>query len=105
MKLLALSSLFVGEAFCIWGEMILASQGRWSPLPLFMLVAGMAGLSAGYLYGTKYCGDIWVVCAVSTGSIVIVEPLLAYLYFNTVPEPRVLLGLIFGIVGLIITVR
>ena len=105
MRLMALAALFFGEAFCIWAEMILASQGRWSLTPLAMLFVGVLGLSGGYLYGTRYWNDIWIVCAVSTGSIVIVEPVLAYYYFHTVPEPRILIGLLLGVVSLLITIK
>jgi len=105
MKYLALAALFFGEAFCIWAEMVLAATGRWSVWPLLVLVLGALGLSCGYLYGTKYFGDIWVVCLVSTAGIVISEPILAYLYFNSFPDMRTMVGLLLCVAGLIVTIR
>lgn len=89
----------------MWGETILAAEGKWSLVAVALITMGVAGLSCGYLYGTKYCDSIWAICAISTSSIVIVEPLLAYMYFNTVPCPRVLVGLLLGTVGLLITIK
>ena len=99
----SLGCLFLGEALCIWAEMVMAFNGGVSLAPLVTLLFGAVMLSVGYVYGTKFWGDIWIVTLVSTGAIVLVEPLLAWSYFGTLPQGRTLWGLALVVAGFIVT--
>lgn len=101
--------LLVGEGINVLAELYAAkippsALFRTQSLILFIMVFfGCSFLLLGYSVGYGAVKNIWIVTAASVASILIVEPVLAYTFFNTLPEKGALLGLIFGVAGLIVT--
>ena len=110
-KSLALFLLFFGEFFGIYMEMTAAHLPAWNSVTTIslwktsigMTIAGLALLS-GYYIGYKVFQSIWIVTVVSVTSILIIEPILAYLFFHELPNRGSLVGLIFGSLGLLATI-
>lgn len=113
MNLLKTSSiglLILGEFSAIYAEMLIARLGSLSGssgMTLFKIVAFMAfagcALLTGYYLGYKSFQNIWIIAAVSIVSILIVEPVLAYSFFQELPTRGSTIGLIMGALGLIAT--
>ncbi len=107
MQFLALILIFFGEAFSIGAELVasrrLAAGGSYFStisLCMFLLVTlGGIMLVAGYMLGYAHLKNIWIIVAISIGSVLIVEPILAFLLFREVPTMGAALGLVFGILG------
>jgi hypothetical protein len=80
--LLAILLIFFGETLSIGAELMgskrIAAYGTdWSSvfLPMLVLIIlGGAMLVAGYMLGYVYFKNIWIVFALSLGSILVVEP-------------------------------
>jgi hypothetical protein len=53
------------------------------------------------MVGYAHLKNIWIVMAVSVGSIVVVEPLLAYMMFEHLPTTGAVIGLVLGVVGIL----
>ncbi len=71
-------------------------------LPMFALITlGGAVLIAGYMLGYVHLKNIWIVTAISVGSILIVEPLLAWLLFHQMPTLGAGIGLTLGALGVL----
>jgi hypothetical protein len=104
-KVIPLVLIFVGESLAIYSEVFGAKNienfGKifWK-MSLVMAIAG-ALLVGGYMLGFKYIKNIWIVGAVSIASIVIMEPLITYFFFQEFPSRGALIGLILGILGLL----
>ena len=101
-----IASLFLGEFLAIYAEMATSkhfslNQTASGLLRGFLIVA-VAGafLIAGYALGFKAFKNIWIVSVISITSILLIEPVLAYLIFNQLPTKGALIGLILGAVGL-----
>jgi hypothetical protein len=111
LKIAALVLLFLGEVFSIGAELIGSKRialdsTNWISLYVGMfLVITVAGalLIAGYMLGYLQFKNIWIVTAISIGSILIVEPLLAYLVFHQTPTFGATIGLILGFLGIVAT--
>lgn len=110
-KLGVIGLLFAGEALSVYAEMLaaksysLAGSSYW---PIFIKAFGaitLAGglLIAGYMLGYKSFKNIWIVSALSITSILIMEPLVAYLVFKTLPTRGALIGLVMGALGFLAT--
>ncbi len=104
-KIVPILFLFFGESLAIYSEIIAAKNiqnfsGTFYKMSLVMAVAGLL-LIAGYMLGLKYLGNIWIVGVVSIASIIIMEPILTYLLFHEMPSRGALVGLIFGVLGLL----
>ncbi len=104
-KIIPLIFLFLGESIAIYSEVIAAKNiGNFSntfwKMSVIMAIAGLL-LIAGYMYGLKYWGNIWIVGVVSIASIIIMEPIITYALFHVLPSKGALVGLIFGIMGLL----
>lgn len=69
----------------------------------FLLAIAGALLIAGYMIGYKSFKNIWIVMALSITSILILEPILAYITFKTIPSKGALAGLILGALGFAIS--
>lgn len=108
MKALALLLLFAGETLVIYAEEIGArtyahSTGFFSAFvpTLIPLVVGAVFLVTSYMLGFKYFQNIWIVSAISFGSIILVEPLFDYFYIGQVPTLGAGIGMSFGLLGIL----
>jgi drug/metabolite transporter (DMT)-like permease len=105
MKLLSIALIAIGEILAIYAELYAAhqmqskntQQGFWISFVL-MTLAG-AALLGGYMIGYKSFENIWIVVAVSIGSILIVEPIVAYAMFKEIPTKGAIIGLVLGVAG------
>ncbi len=103
-KVLAVLLLLCGEAVSIGAELVaskrvVAHTGDYLSIFLWAtlaIVIGGALLVAGYMLGYVYVKNIWVIAAVSVGSILIVEPILILILFREVPTTGALIGLVLG---------
>lgn len=111
MKQLPLIALFLGEILIIIAELFGArikeqqgsiSIGNWVWLLAVGIVSAIC-LIYGYIEGTHNYGNIWFMMAVSVCSILLIEPILAYLLFRHPITLGTGLGLSLGFLGLIIT--
>ncbi len=62
-----------------------------------------AFLILGYMLGYSAFKNIWIVSAASITSILIMEPILGFLFFRQMPTTGATIGLILGAVGFITT--
>lgn len=104
-KIIPIILLFVGESLAIYSEIIAAKNintfnSTFLKMSGVMALAGLL-LIGGYMLGLKYWQDIWIVSVVSIASIIIMEPVITYSLFHTLPAKGALIGLIFGILGLL----
>lgn len=53
------------------------------------------------MLGLKYFHNIWIISAVSFGSIILVEPLFDYFYIGQTPTLGAGIGAIFGVLGIL----
>jgi hypothetical protein len=105
MKLLSLTLIVIGEILAIYAELFAAHQLQtknsqqifWTSFAI-MTLAG-AALLGGYMLGYKSFDNIWIVVAVSIGSILIVEPIVAYAMFKEIPTKGAIIGLVLGVAG------
>ena len=106
-KTVTILLVFIGETLSMASELI-ASQlaAKYhanypaSFFQMFILIAlGGALLVAGYMIGYFHLRNIWIITAISIGSILIVEPLLALLLFRQLPTFGAAVGLTFGLLG------
>lgn len=101
--------VFLGEFFSIWAELIASKRadsipGQYLPifLSMFLLITlGGGFLIAGYMYGYLHLRNIWIITAISVGSILIVEPILALILFRQLPTVGAAVGLALGFLGII----
>jgi hypothetical protein len=106
-KALVIIVILLGEAVAISAEMAAARNyfvAQQSFVGVFLkvipvLIVGAALLIIGYMLGFAKFKNIWIVSAVSTTSILILEPVLAYVFTNQMPTRGPLLGLILGFSG------
>lgn len=110
-KILVVLIIFFGESLTILAEMIAArtfSIASHSFLDMFIkmfLIFAFAGgaLIFGYMFGFISFKNIWIVSVISITSILISEPILAYVFFQQLPTSGALIGLIFGVLGFVST--
>ncbi len=100
LKLFAVVMLAVGEALCIYSEMLIAKNPDWLWTFVLITIAGIPHL-IGYHYGFKAFGSMWAVMAVSVASILLVEPLTIWLMFRELPSQYSVVSLLLGAAGLI----
>jgi hypothetical protein len=103
MKVASLCVLFIGEALCIYAEM-LAAKARVAA-SLVVIMPSSLLLLAGYYYGYKAFDNIWIVTVASVTSILIAEPVLALALFSDTPSKGATAGLILGAIGLYLAVN
>lgn len=99
LKVLSLIALFIGEALCIYSEMLVAKKPDWWWTFFLITLAGIP-LLIGYHYGYKAFGSMWVVMVVSIVSILLVEPVLVFIMFKELPTKGSLAGFFCGALGL-----
>jgi hypothetical protein len=106
-KYIAILLVFSGEALSIAAELVaskrVAADGaNYISIFIWMFVCiafGGAFLISGYMLGYLHLKNIWIIAAISIGSILIVEPILAFLLFRQLPTMGATIGLLFGILG------
>ena len=112
MKIAAVLCLVLGEALAIFAEMMSAKlytgdggPSYWSIFIKAFIVVTVAGalLVAGYMLGAKSFKSIWVVVVLSITPILIIEPILAYTLFGTLPSRGASVGMICGTLGFLAT--
>ena len=112
MKIVAVLCLVLGEALAIFAEMmsakLYAGGGTHSFWPIFIkafIAVTLAGalLIAGYMLGVRSFKSIWIVIVLSITPILIIEPIMGYALFETLPSRGASVGLIFGTLGFIAT--
>lgn len=108
-KLIAVLLVLIGETLSIGAELVASRRFAAHSeeyvsifLPMFILITiGGAFLVAGYMFGYVHLKNIWIIAAISVGSILIVEPLLMILLFKQLPTTGAFIGLVLGFAGLI----
>jgi hypothetical protein len=112
LQIITIILLFVGESLAIYSEIAgankIIAQNKISAgtfLQFFVLIT-LAGvpLLFGYFIGIQVFKNIWIVSITSILSILIVEPVLAYVIFKQFPTNGALIGFVLGAVGLFATV-
>jgi hypothetical protein len=111
-KILVLVLLFIGEALAVYAEMAGAKSNHIASHPLlqiflrmFLLFAlGGGFLIAGYMLGFKAFKNIWIVSVASITSILIVEPILAWTFFQQMPTTGAIIGFVLGATGLFFSI-
>lgn len=101
LKLFAFAALAVGEALCIYSEMLVAKKPDWLWTFFLITLAGVP-LLLGYHYGYKAFDSMWPVMVISVASILVVEPLLVWLMFHDVPSRTSLVALGLGVAGILL---
>lgn len=109
MQLLAIAFILIGETVAIFAELrgakiYAASSGGFWPVfwPSFVvMLLGTALLVAGYMLALKHVGNVWVVTAISLGSILIIEPVLNLLYMGQAPTLGAGIGFTLGVLGIL----
>ncbi|HCW08950.1 MAG TPA: hypothetical protein DGG95_16465 [Cytophagales bacterium] len=104
-KLISIALIAVGEILAIYAELYSAHQLQakstqqvfWISF-VIMTLAG-AALLGGYMLGYKSFDNIWIVVAISIGSILVVEPIVAYSMFKEIPTKGAIIGLVLGMAG------
>ena len=104
LQLMAISALFIGEALCIYSEMLVARGASWTWTFILITLAGIP-LLIGYRYGYQSLGSMWPVMVISVVSILIVEPILVTVMFREVPSWGSIAGFACGVLGLYLTLR
>ncbi|MFB9264626.1 hypothetical protein ACFFWD_15850 [Bradyrhizobium erythrophlei] len=110
LRIVAVGAIFSGEALSVIAELIASKKfgkasGHQAPLlptllPMFLLIAtGGILLVYGYALAYMHLKNIWIIVAMSVGSILVVEPILTFLLFRDVPTTGSLIGLAFGAIG------
>ena len=101
LKIIGIILLVVGEAPSIYIELSLARK----PTNIFgmtiIFIAATPFLLYGYIISYSAFRNIWIVSVISITSILIIEPILAYLIFRELPTRGASIGLIFGTLGFI----
>jgi hypothetical protein len=105
MKFLSIALIVIGEILAIYAELFSAHQMQiknsqqvfWISF-IIMTLAG-AALLGGYMLGYKSFDNIWIVVALSIGSILMVEPVVAYAMFKEIPTKGAIIGLALGAAG------
>jgi hypothetical protein len=111
-KILVLLLLFIGEALSIYAEMIGARTNYAASKPflqvflkMFLLITIAGGfLIAGYMLGFNAFKNIWIVSVASITSILIVEPILAWVIFHQIPTTGAIIGFVLGAAGLFLSI-
>ena len=111
LQILSIFLLFIGESLAIYSEIAgankVASQNKISSETFwwFFILITIAGfpMIGGYFFGILVFKNIWIVSVVSIVSILIMEPILAYLIFKQFPTMGALIGFVLGSIGLVVT--
>lgn len=108
MKIIAFLSIVFGEVLIIYSEVLAAklytSNVSFSSTLTQTIPAGIVGailLVIGYALGLKAFQNIWIVSAISIGSLLIVEPMFNYFYIGHTPTLGSGIGFALGVLGIL----
>lgn len=100
--------LLIGESVYIVAELLIADLAKQSHFPYraFAALFGVTIISGlliilGYYFGYKSFRNIWVVSALSIGSVLIAEPTVSWIIFREMPTRGAAVGLGLGILGIL----
>jgi len=108
MSAFSVIAIIAGEILIIWSEVMAAKLYAENLNMASMLmqtvplgIAGAVLLIVGYALGLKYFHNIWIVTAVSVGSLLMVEPLFNYFYMGQTPTMGSGIGFVLGALGMV----
>lgn len=109
MQFLVILSIVIGESLVVYAEVLGAKLYgmlgySFEASVLWSLIPGVVGallLIVGYALGLKHFNNIWVVSALSVGTLLIIEPALNYFFIGQTPGLGSGIGFIFGVLGLL----
>ena len=104
MSLASIIAMFIGEALCIYAELLVARGSSWAWTFFLITLAGIPLLFA-YRHGYASAASAWPVMVVSMVSVLIVEPILVWVMFYERPSWGSVAGLACGSLGLFFTLR
>jgi drug/metabolite transporter (DMT)-like permease len=103
-------ALFFGEMLIIgvemWAAKLFKPAEPWAViLPAITLsIVGVCLLVYGYTFGYQAFKNIWIVTGISIASILVVEPLVAWLLFREMPTTGAFIALVLGVIGIITSI-
>jgi hypothetical protein len=101
LKVVAVALMLVGEAMCIYAEMLVAKTSTiWLPF-FWITLAGVPLLGAYYLGYKAFGSNMWPVMVMSMAAVLLSEPALIWAMFKTVPSKQTLIGMALGAAGFI----
>ncbi len=108
-QFLAVALIFVGELLAVGAEMVGARDVAAGGGSFWLIFSKMFGVMAlggallvgGYMLGYRAFQNIWIVTAVSIGSILLVEPILAWTLFHELPTRGAVVGIVLGVGGIL----
>jgi Na+-driven multidrug efflux pump len=106
-KFLVIAVIFIAEALYVFSEIISAKYYSQPESQFFHIIGkiliitivGSILILTGYMLGFRAFKNIWIVSVISITSILIIEPILAYLIFKQLPTKGAGIGLILGALG------
>lgn len=108
LKIIFILLVFLGESFYLYAEVYTANnafkRGFSSKDYVKSLVIALIGaiIFLGSIYfGFSVFRDVWLLAIISICAIVIVQPILIYLFFGSLPKNLTLLSFILAIIALI----
>ena len=85
-SLVAVLLVFFGETFSIGAELVASKRvAAYGADYLYIFLWMFIPIVAGYILGYLHLKNIWIIAAISIGSILVVEPILAFLLFRQLP--------------------
>jgi len=103
-EIIVIACLFVGEALCIYSELLVAKGAGWLWTFFLITLAGIP-LLMGYKYGYQCFSSMWPVLVLSIGSILIVEPILIASMFKQIPTWGSIAGFLCGALGMFLAIK
>lgn len=110
LKILAITLLFFGEAAAIYMESFAAKNfvsfqlfSIFTLKIVLLIILSGACLVGAYILGYRVFKNIWIVAVSSITAILIIEPILIYLFFRQLPTTGAWVGLVLGAVGFVAT--
>jgi drug/metabolite transporter (DMT)-like permease len=103
-------AIFCGEALVIgvemWASKFFNPMRPWAVLTpaIAVSIVGVCLLVYGYTFGYQAFKNIWIVTGISIASILVVEPLVAWLLFQEMPTTGAFIALVLGVIGIITSI-
>ena len=112
LQILVLATLFIGESFYLYSEMFVARHSAsgtfgskiFAIAMLLVMIGGMLFLLAVSKGIIAFDRNIWIIAVMSIAAIVIMEPVLAWIFFRQIPSIGAIIGFILGVIGLLMAV-
>ena len=104
MSLISIVAMFLGEALCIYSELLVARGASWWWAFFLITLAGIPLLFA-YKFGYSSAGSPWPVFVASVVSVLIVEPAMVWVMFSERPTWGSFAGLACGVLGMFLAIN